>query len=270
MTEPLVFLGNTKDFHSRLILGKVSSLYSGLLAFEYPKPHNICFKCRLWDYVTVCQRLPSCLAACHPAHHLFGSSPPTPSIYPSVFCASLQSGGIVGQGHWDNPLVLCRINDRALSYTQLGPTTTQQLPPSSSLALTDRLWLNSFSSRRLHLSVPFCGFSPCHRERPAFKTEGEKRIVYSVQVYMEEVWEGLDDKWLVPIATMQGCWQGPAVWLTISFHYASTSLSVFSPLFPSLSVAGPPYYPLHSPSPCTSWKRVMREGEWTVACCIRR
>lgn len=155
--------------------GALSILWSSGLRVSQTPQHL--FKCRLWDYVTVCQRLPSCLAACHPAHHLFGSSPPTPSIYPSVFCASLQSGGIVGQGHWDNPLVLCRINDRALSYTQLGPTTTAP-PPSSSLALTDRLWLNSFSSRRLHLSVPFCGFSPCHRERPAFKTEGEKRIVY--------------------------------------------------------------------------------------------
>lgn len=145
----------------------MSSLYSGLLAFEYPKPHNICFKCRLWDYVTVCQRLPSCLAACHPAHHLFGSSPPTPSIYPSVFCASLQSGGIVGQGHWDNPLVLCRISDRALSYTQLGPTTTQQLPPPLPLSLwqTDSGWTRSLAGGFISLSPSVVSLPATERGR---------------------------------------------------------------------------------------------------------
>lgn len=67
------------------------------------------------------------VSLCQPAHRRTGSYPPTLSIYPLVFCASLQSGGIVGQGHCDNLLVLCRINDRALNYTQLGPASIQQL-----------------------------------------------------------------------------------------------------------------------------------------------
>lgn len=46
-----------------------------------------------------------------------------------LFYASAQSGGIVGQGHRDNPLALCRRNDRALNYIRLGPMTVQQSPP---------------------------------------------------------------------------------------------------------------------------------------------
>lgn len=151
--------------------GALSILWSSGLRVSQTPQHL--FKCRLWDYVTVCQRLPSCLAACHPAHHLFGSSPPTPSIYPSVFCASLQSGGIVGQGHWDNPLVLCRINDRALSYTQLGPTTTQQLPPPLPLSLwqTDSGWTRSLAGGFISLSPSMVSLPATERGRPLKQKE---------------------------------------------------------------------------------------------------
>lgn len=150
--------------------GALSILWSSGLRVSQTPQHL--FKCRLWDYVTVCQRLPSCLAACHPAHHLFGSSPPTPSIYPSVFCASLQSGGIVGQGHWDNPLVLCRINDRALSYTQLGPTTTAPPPPLPlSLWQTDSGWTRSLAGGFISLSPSVVSLPATERGRPLKQKE---------------------------------------------------------------------------------------------------
>lgn len=132
----------------------------------------------LRDYITFRQWFHSCL--CHSAHHLTGSYPPTLSIYPLVFCASLQSGGIVGQGHWDNPLVLCRINDKALNYTQLVPMTIQPPPPPSlplSLWQTDSGWTRSLAQglTGFHFTVRFCLDLPGKEGEAAWKQKQKRK-----------------------------------------------------------------------------------------------
>lgn len=77
---------------------------------------------------------------------------------------------------------------------------------------------------------------------------------------MKEIWR------VVPLATMQGCWQSHVVWLkTPPLFNSSPSSSFLFPLFPCWSAAAPhfcPFHPLLSKSfaPfCPSWKQVMRE-----------
>lgn len=102
---------------------------------------------------------------------------------PSVFYVSLPSWrGILGQGH--SFLIICRLTNTALNYSQKGTTAFHQFPLSSLSSLTDRLWLNlSPSSRHYWLSFHRSFCLPA-KETLSWKSgrEGEKKWKSSEEV----------------------------------------------------------------------------------------
>lgn len=69
------------------------------------------------DSVRLCNKLANGpIIVSLPLSH-WSNAPTLSTLY--IFYASLQTGAVVGQGHWDNPLILFLMNDQALVIGQL-------------------------------------------------------------------------------------------------------------------------------------------------------
>lgn len=124
---------------------------------------------------------------------------------------------ILGQGQWDNPLVPCRMTDKALNYTRLGPATIQRL----STSMTVELILKLGASPALISPSSSAYFTPLKRGSGMTETRKEergKRKRHSSKrgrMYMKGE-DGVNVKatshnQAVPLATMRRCCRAVAV-----------------------------------------------------------